>query len=64
MKLSIPAEQLIASIEQWQMDWPDMAADPRHLGARLGFVAVLHTWGQDLHYHPHLHVVATGGGTR
>jgi hypothetical protein len=40
----------------------EVAADPKHLGAQVGLVAVLHTWGQDLHYHPHLHVVATGGG--
>jgi hypothetical protein len=40
----------------------EAAADPRHLGARPGLLTVLHTWGQDLHYHPHLHVVATGGG--
>jgi len=39
-----------------------VAANARHLGAQVGLVAVLHTWGQDLHYHPHLHVVATGGG--
>ena len=39
-----------------------VAADPKHLGAQVGLLAVLHTWGQDLHYHPHLHVVATGGG--
>jgi hypothetical protein len=39
-----------------------VAANPKHLGAQVGLVAVLHTWGQDLHYHPHLHVVATGGG--
>jgi hypothetical protein len=39
-----------------------IAADPRHLGARLGFVAVLHTWGQNLHSHPHLHCVVPGGG--
>ncbi len=39
-----------------------VAADPKHLGAQVGVLAVLHTWGQDLHYHPHLHVVATGGG--
>jgi hypothetical protein len=32
------------------------------LGARLGFVAVLHTWGQNLHHHPHLHCVVPGGG--
>src|SRR6202158_1141636 len=31
-----------------------IAADPKHLGARIGFVAVLHTWGQNLHHHPHL----------
>jgi hypothetical protein len=40
----------------------EVAADPRHLGAQVGLLLVLHTWGQDLHYHPHLHVVATGGG--
>ena len=39
-----------------------VAADPRHLGARPGLLMVLHTWGQDLHYHPHVHGVATGGG--
>ena len=39
-----------------------VAADPKHLGAQVGLVVVLHTWGQQLHYHPHLHVVATGGG--
>ncbi|HEV8178374.1 MAG TPA: IS91 family transposase [Gemmatimonadales bacterium] len=40
----------------------EVAANPKHLGAQVGLLAVLHTWGQDLHYHPHLHVVATGGG--
>ena len=40
----------------------EVAANPRHLGARLGLLMVLHTWGQDLPYHPHVHVVATGGG--
>jgi hypothetical protein len=40
----------------------EVAADPKRLGAQVGLLAVLHTWGQDLHYHPHLHVVATGGG--
>jgi len=39
-----------------------IAADPRHLGAQLGFTAVLHTWGQKLDAHPHLHCVVTGGG--
>ena len=39
-----------------------IAADPRHLGAELGFLAVLHTWGQNLLHHPHLHCVVPGGG--
>jgi hypothetical protein len=32
-----------------------IAADPKHLGAQIGAIAVLHTWGQNLHHHPHLH---------
>src|SRR6267142_2760725 len=39
-----------------------IAADPKHLGAQLGFITVLHTWGQTLLYHPHLHGVVPGGG--
>jgi hypothetical protein len=39
-----------------------IAADPKHLGATLGFLAVLHTWGQTLGHHPHLHCVVPGGG--
>lgn len=39
-----------------------VAADPRHLGAELGVVAVLHTWGQTLQHHPHVHCVVPGGG--
>lgn len=39
-----------------------IAADPKHLGAELGFFAVLHTWGQNLLFHPHLHCVVPGGG--
>ena len=39
-----------------------IAADPKHLGARLGFLAVLHTWGQTLQHHPHIHCVVPGGG--
>jgi hypothetical protein len=40
----------------------EIAADRKHLGARIGFLAVLHTWGQNLHHHPHLHCVVPGGG--
>jgi hypothetical protein len=39
-----------------------IGADPKHLGAELGFFAVLHTWGQVLLHHPHLHCVVAGGG--
>ena len=40
----------------------EIAADPKHLGATIGFLAVLHTWGQNLHLHPHLHCIVPGGG--
>lgn len=40
----------------------ELADNPRHLGARIGFMAILHTWGQNLMDHPHLHCVVTGGG--
>jgi Putative transposase/Transposase zinc-binding domain len=44
-----------------------IAADPKHLGAEIGLLAVPHTWGQSLHHHPHVHCVVPGGaldGTR
>ena len=39
-----------------------IAADPAHLGAEIGFISVLHTWGQNLLHHPHLHCLVPGGG--
>ncbi len=39
-----------------------IAADPQHLGARIGLTAVLHTWGSALTHHPHVHVIVPGGG--
>jgi Putative transposase/Transposase zinc-binding domain len=39
-----------------------IAADPKHLGARIGAVSVLHTWGSALTHHPHVHMIAPGGG--
>jgi hypothetical protein len=39
-----------------------LAADPKRLGAQIGVTAILHTWGQNLSFHPHLHCVVTGGG--
>lgn len=40
----------------------EVAADPKHLGARIGVLMVLHTWGQQLDHHPHVHCVVPGGG--
>ena len=39
-----------------------IAADPKHLGAEIGLTAVLHTWGQNLDHHPHVHCIVPGGG--
>src|SRR4051794_24779086 len=39
-----------------------IATDPRHLGAEIGFVSVLRTWGQNLQHHPHIHCLVPGGG--
>lgn len=40
----------------------EIAADPKHLGAHIGFLSVLHTWGQNLQHHPHVHCVIPSGG--
>jgi hypothetical protein len=40
----------------------ELSADPKYLGAEIGVLAVLHTWGQNLQHHPHVHCVVTGGG--
>src|SRR6516165_1019577 len=39
-----------------------IAADPKHLGAKLGITTVLHTWGSAMTHHPHVHMIVTGGG--
>lgn len=39
-----------------------IAADPKHLGAKIGFTSVLHTWGSAMTHHPHVHIVVPGGG--
>jgi hypothetical protein len=39
-----------------------IAADPKHLGARIGITAVLHTWGSTMTHHPHIHMIVPGGG--
>jgi len=40
----------------------EVGADPKHLGAKIGCLMVLHTWGQNLMHHPHVHAIVTGGG--
>jgi hypothetical protein len=39
-----------------------IAADPKHLGARVGATSVLHTWGSAMTHHPHVHMIVPGGG--
>jgi len=39
-----------------------IAADPKHLGAKIGITSVLHTWGSAMTHHPHVHMIVTGGG--
>jgi len=40
----------------------ELSRDQKHLGAQIGFIGILHTWGQNLMYHPHIHCIVTGGG--
>lgn len=40
----------------------ELSASKKYLGAEIGYFAILHTWGQNLSYHPHIHLVVTGGG--
>ncbi|MFH5837465.1 transposase zinc-binding domain-containing protein, partial [Proteiniclasticum sp. C24MP] len=40
----------------------ELAGDKRHLGAQIGFISILHTWGSNLSFHPHIHAIVLGGG--
>ena len=40
----------------------ELSRDPKHFGAKIGFICVLHTWGSKMNYHPHLHTIVLGGG--
>lgn len=40
----------------------ELARDKRHLGAQIGFISILHTWGSNLSFHPHIHAIVLGGG--
>ena len=40
----------------------ELSTDPKHFGAKIGYICILHTWGSKLNYHPHLHTIVLGGG--
>jgi len=40
----------------------ELSGDPKHFGAKIGYICILHTWGSQLNYHPHLHTIVLGGG--
>ena len=40
----------------------ELASDPKHLGAQVGYICILHTWGSEMNYHPHIHTIVLGGG--
>lgn len=62
LALANPRELYTALFQAASATLRDVAANPKHLGATIGTLLVLHTWGQNLHHHPHLHAVCTGGG--
>ena len=62
LALSNPVVCYNALFEAASATLRDVAANPKRLGAQLGILMVLHTWGQNLHHHPHVHCVVTGGG--
>jgi hypothetical protein len=62
LALANPAELYGVLFETAAATLRDVAANPRRLGAQIGVLMVLHTWGQNLHHHPHVHCVCTGGG--
>jgi hypothetical protein len=59
MNPKIMYDLLFRSVSETIME---LANDPKHIGARIGIIGILHTWGQNLMDHPHLHCVVTGGG--
>ena len=40
----------------------ELSGDPKHFGAKIGYICILHAWGSQLNYHPHLHTIVLGGG--
>jgi len=62
LALGNPAELYDLLFQAASATLRDVAAHPKRLGAQVGTLMVLHTWGQNLHHHPHVHAVVTGGG--
>lgn len=62
LALANPAVMYNALFQTASSTLRDVAANPKRLGAQIGILMVLHTWGQNLHHHPHVHAVVTGGG--
>jgi hypothetical protein len=59
MNRKVMYDLLFRSVSETLME---LAHDPKHLGARIGAIGILHTWGQNLMDHPHIHCIVTGGG--
>ena len=51
-----------ALLKESALTLQEVASRPKYLGAELGFLSVLHTWGRQLQFHPHVHCVVPGGG--
>jgi hypothetical protein len=60
--LAHPKEAFSALFDAASVSLLKLCSDKKHLGATPGFTAVLHTWGQTMQFHPHLHVIVTAGG--
>lgn len=59
MNRKVMYDLLFRSVSETLME---LANDPKHFGARIGAIGILHTWGQNLLHHPHIHCIVTGGG--
>ena len=59
MNRKVMYDLLFRSVSETLME---LADDPKHLGAKIGVISILHTWGQNLMDHPHIHCIVTGGG--
>jgi len=60
--LRYPREMYNILFEASSQTIMDLGKDPKHLGAQMGLISVLHTWGKNLSLHPHMHMIVAGGG--